>query len=125
MPHDDRCNSRQQSYAGSAQQPYHMPTGAYGTAEAAGAEVAEHEELYSKWRESIVAFAKPILRGPYERNEINKEDFKQILKKTTEKVIGSYRKEGVLPPENFEIAGSARAKIQKLVEDYVAFIQKA
>ena len=85
---------------------------------------SEHEELYNKWKESIVAFAKPILRGPYERNEITKDDFKQILKKTADKVIGSYRKEGIPPPANFEIVGSQRAKIQKLVEDYVAFIQK-
>jgi hypothetical protein len=39
-------------------------------------------------------------------------------------VIGSYRKEGIPPPANFEIVGSQRVKIQKLVEDYVAFIRK-
>ena len=99
------------------------------------------------------------MRGPYERNEITKEEFKQILKKTADKarspqpppspyararalwteleskrraccrrlraqVIGSYRKEGIPPPANFEIVGSQRVKIQKLVEDYVAFIRK-
>ena len=68
-----------------------MPDG-QGTAERDGDVTAsapratsEHEELYSKWKESIVAFAKPVLRGPYERNEINKEDFKQILRKTADK----------------------------------------
>jgi hypothetical protein len=39
-------------------------------------------------------------------------------------VIGSYRKEGIPPPANFEIVGSQRVKIQQLVEDYVAFIRK-
>ena len=85
---------------------------------------SEHEELYNQWKQAIVAFAKPVLRGPFERSEITKDEFKQILKKTADKVIGSYRKEGVPPPANFEIVGSQRAKIQKLVEDYVSFIQK-
>jgi hypothetical protein len=85
---------------------------------------SEHEELYNQWKQAIVAFAKPVLRGPFERSEITKDEFKQILKKTADKVIGSYRKEGVPPPANFEIVGNQRAKIQKLVEDYVSFIQK-
>ena len=84
----------------------------------------DDEELYTQWKQAIVAFAKPVLRGPFERSEITKDEFKQILKKTADKVISSYRKEGVPPPANFEIVGNQRAKIQKLVEDYVSFIQK-
>jgi len=36
-------------------------------------------------------------------------------------VINSYRKEGLPPPANNEIQGTQRAKIQKLVEDYIKF----
>ena len=62
--------------------------------------------FYNQWKQAIVAFAKPVLRGPFERSEITKDEFKQILKKTADKVIGSYRKEGVPPPANFEIVGN-------------------
>ena len=36
-------------------------------------------------------------------------------------VVNSYRKEGLPPPANNEIAGNQRAKIQKLVEEYIKF----
>jgi len=81
------------------------------------------EDGYSKFKESIVSFAKPLLRTPYERNEITKEGFKQILKKTADKVVSSYRKEGMPPPANSEIAPNQKAKIQRLVEDYIKFFK--
>jgi len=81
----------------------------------------EEEESFSKFKEAIVAFAKPLLRGPYERNEISKEGFKQVLKKTADKVVNSYKKEGLPPPPNNEILSNQRTKIQKLVEDYIKF----
>jgi len=121
--HDDRAPPGHMQPAPDPQQQWSPSAQAAGDSGGPRAS-SEHEELYNQWKQAIVAFAKPVLRGPFERSEITKDEFKQILKKTADKVIGSYRKEGVPPPANFEIVGSQRAKIQKLVEDYVSFIQK-
>jgi len=121
--HDDRAPPGHMQPAPEPQ-PQQWSPSAQAAADAGARASGEHEELYTQWKQAIVAFAKPVLRGPFERSEITKEEFKQILKKTADKVISSYRKEGVPPPANFEIVGNQRAKIQKLVEDYVSFIQK-
>ena len=74
----------------------------------------------------MIAFAKPLLRAPYERNEISKDAFKTILKKVAEKVVGSFRKEGIPPPPGGEQGMSAkqREKIGKLVEDYIEYTKR-
>jgi len=72
-----------------------------------------------------IAFVPPrVSPGPYERHEISKDGFKLILKKTSEKVVKSYQREGLPPPANSDIAENQRKKIERLVEEYVKFTQK-
>lgn len=63
----------------------------------------------------------PVSPGPYERNEISKDGFKLILKKTSEKVVKSYQREGLPPPANSDVAENQRKKIERLVEEYIKF----
>ena len=88
--HDDLGPPSHMRSAGPGLQSLNVPAAQSGGGEGEGdtgtpCGTSEHEELYNKWKEAIVAFAKPVLRGPYERNEITKEEFKQILKKTADK----------------------------------------
>jgi len=62
--------------------------------------------------------------GPYERNEISKDNFKLILKKVSDKVIKSYQREGMPPPLHSDIAENQKRKIERLVDEYVKFTQK-
>lgn len=142
---------------------------AQATDAAPGVTAGTQDALWTKFRQAVVEFAKPLLRGalhrpgsalglpvsclvsvpthppcscwilslapialvpprvspgPYERHEISKDGFKLILKKTSEKVVKSYQREGLPPPANSDIAENQRKKIERLVEEYVKFTQK-
>lgn len=43
------------------------------------------EQLFAKFKEAVVEAAKSFLREPYERKELSRDDFKQIVKKVAEK----------------------------------------
>ena len=65
------------------------------------------------WEASHLA----VLPHRYERAEITKEGFKVVLKKTADKVVNSYKKEGMPPPANNEIVGTQKAKIAQKFEE--------
>lgn len=91
---------------------------------ATSAPPADEEILWAKFKQAVVEFAKPLLRGPYERNEISKDGFKLILKKTAEKVVKSYQRESIPPPTDGDIAENQRKKIERLVEEYLKITKK-
>mmetsp|Transcript_36494 Transcript_36494/g.109922 ORF Transcript_36494/g.109922 Transcript_36494/m.109922 type:complete len:169 (+) Transcript_36494:3-509(+) len=93
-------------------------------APASGGSSASEDALWTRFRQAIVEFAKPLLRGPYERNEISKDGFRSVLKKTAEKVVKSFQREGLPPPANPDIAANQRAKITKLVEEYLKLAKR-
>ena len=70
----------------------------------------------------VVGVVKPALRVPYETGELNKETFKQVVKKTADKVLAGYRKEGLTPPSGEELAPSQRLKIEKLAVEYIKVV---
>jgi hypothetical protein len=71
-----------------------------------------------------VAIARPILKGPYKSGELSKESFTLIMKKTAEKVVAGYRKEGMRPPTAETITPSQQSKIEKLAQEYVKIYSK-
>ena len=82
------------------------------------------EEEWARFKEVVVSVAKPVLKVGYDRGDVSKEVFKQVVKKTAEKVVGGYRKEGLTPPTAEDLAPSQRAKIEKLTNEYLALYQK-
>jgi len=115
---------------------YDLPPETYGGAEAHGGESRDHrpqhgaydgggeddERAWAAFKEMVVSkVARPALKQPYEHGHISKDAFKQILKKVAEKVVGGYKKEGLLPPS--DLSATQRTKIEKLVNDYVALMK--
>jgi len=100
-------------------------TGGKSGGAAHGSRGGEPPDAWAKFKEAVVNVAKPVLRQPFERNEITRDVFKQITKKAAEKVVSSFKKEGVPPPANNEIDAKQRGKIQKLVKEYLSLSKKA
>ena len=71
--------------------------------------------------------AKPVLRVPYERGELTRETFKQILKKVADKVVLGYQKEAVPPPAPGGLQHDAKqiGKIERLTGEYIVLLKKA
>ena len=82
------------------------------------------EDDWGRFKEVVVAVAKPSLRGADERGECNKEVFKQVMKKTADKVVGGYRKEGLPPPTAEDLTDSQRTKIERLANEYMVLLNK-
>ena len=76
----------------------------------------------SRKRSSI---AKPALQLPFERGEISRDVFKQILRKVAEKVVKGYQLEGLPAPKPSELPAKQVGKIEKLAHEYVVLLKKA
>ena len=76
-------------------------------------------EAWARFKELVVAIARPILKAPYKNGDLSKESFTLIMKKTAEKVVSGYRKEGMRPPTAETLAPSQQSKIEKLAQEYV------
>ena len=88
-----------------------------------GRHPSAEEEAFAKFKEAVVELAKPVLKEPFQTGSLSRDGFKQILKKVAEKVVASYKKEGVPPPADNVIDARQGAKITKLVQDYLGIFQ--
>lgn len=83
------------------------------------------EDDWLRFKERVVEVAKPVLRVPYERGELTRDAFKQILRKVADKVIAGYKTEGVDPPHRLDdIEEKQVVKITKLANDYVGLLKR-
>ena len=82
------------------------------------------EDQWAMFKEVVVGVAKPMLKEPWRSGDITKEVYKQVLKKTADKVVGGYRKEGLSPPRSDEdMTQSQRTKIEKLTLEYMEMLK--
>ena len=64
----------------------------------------------------VTKVCKPALKAPYASGQLTKEGYKQVLKRCVEKVVGSYKTQGLPPP--LDLTASQKSKIEKLVGEY-------
>ena len=91
-------------------------------ADRAGAEPADE---WARFKEEVIHIAKPALQLPFERGEISRDVFKQILRKVAEKVVKGYQLEGLPAPKPSELPAKQVGKIEKLAHEYVVLLKKA
>ena len=68
--------------------------------------------------------ASDSLAESFAKGGLTKDAYKQVLKRTAEKVVAGYRKEGVPAPTADELPPSQRSKIEKLALEYVKILEK-
>ena len=83
------------------------------------------DDVWAAFKEEVVNIAKPVLRVPYEKGELTRETFKQILKKVADKVVKGYQTEGLPPPEPNELPTKQTLKIERLTNEYIVLLKKA
>ena len=80
------------------------------------------EEGWARFKEGVVALCKPLLKAAFQSGALSKDAYKQVLKRTAEKVVGGYKKEGLPPPTVGELPPSQRDKIEGLALEYVGLL---
>lgn len=76
-------------------------------------------ELWNKFKEAIVALAKPILQAAYDNDEITRDAYKALMKKIADKVVAGYKAEGLEPPSHGQVPHDKVEGIEKLAAAYI------